>query len=483
MSEEFEDRVRSWLRERGRTDRELLASVAGHVAVLPPRRPNRRRPLVVIAATLVLAVVALYALLPQVGQVASPDTSDSPRPPGTVIRYVGDGFTFDFPATWRVISESEHVGLHGPTVAAAVGTGDLDLGCVTTPPSGGDLGGVGCPAEPRWDVPDDGVVVAYWARAHLGTPWATPTLVPGAAEHWESVGGRPATAHDDRASPVWRWRVEPEPWVIEARFGPAASEATRAAVRALVASWRWKDEAAAPTVTPQPTPEPTPAWAADVVGNLACEGEVAPIGAGGSPGDIAGGSEAGSAKSSLDAFLAGDARYYATLPLANYELVEQSPSWALYAHLFEGRNRAVALFHDDGQSWSLWQVAACDPVEFDPAAPLSFELEFWTDVAGNRLPTTSVSDRADCYGGTRLRVAGRLFVADPRGSAYDPTRLHGTYGRLDDLPPDAVDTGYRSGDRRLFLAADELAAFVVTPTGVERWPRVRGDEYDRTDCN
>ncbi len=49
-------------------------------------------------------------------------------------------------------------------------------------------------------------------------------------------------------------------------------------------------------------------------------------------------------------------------------------------------------------------------------------------------------------------------------------QLLATYGEDVDLPRDADDTGYRHGDRRLWLAADRGAAFVITSDGVERWP-------------
>lgn len=431
MTDEFEDLLRRWLRDRGRTDRRLLASVAGHVAVLPPRRPNRRRPLLIMAATLVIAIVAGYAALPRFGQTGSSTPgAESPSSP-TVDPSID--------CTDMVAADCEAA--VAATLSALAGRGGT--------PTHVELGtGVWCPTP--------GMLF-------------TKSTCPG--------GGLPP--QDGGA------------WIGHARVRFAGSpehaylniKRSGEAVGAHFIALATPPPAEAINPSSSSTPEPTPAWASDVVANLECEGEVAPIGAGGSPEDVAGGSDSNSADGSLSAFLRGDARYYATLPLGGFEPLEGSSTWALYGHVFEGRVKAAATFHDDGQTWSLWQVAACDPVEFDPAVPLSIELAFWTNESGTRLPTTTVDNREDCYGGIRLRVEGRLFVADPGGSAYDPAELHGTYDPDADLPPDATDTGYRSGERELHVAADELAVFVVTPTGVERWPRVRGDEYVRIDCN
>jgi len=42
---------------------------------------------------------------------------------------------------------------------------------------------------------------------------------------------------------------------------------------------------------------------------------------------------------------------------------------------------------------------------------------------------------------------------------------------VDKLPAGATETGYRSGDRQLWLGADDDGAYIVTPGGIERWPR------------
>lgn len=67
MSDPFESLLERWLRERGRPDRDALAALAGHVAVLPPRHARPRRPLLA-AATIVVVLIAIVASLPRTGQ-------------------------------------------------------------------------------------------------------------------------------------------------------------------------------------------------------------------------------------------------------------------------------------------------------------------------------------------------------------------------------------------------------------------------------
>ncbi len=79
MSDDFEGRVRDWLRERGRTSDHELRALAGNVAVLPPRRPRRFRPLLAVAVVAV-AVVGAWTLVPRFGQVGG-EPAASPVPP------------------------------------------------------------------------------------------------------------------------------------------------------------------------------------------------------------------------------------------------------------------------------------------------------------------------------------------------------------------------------------------------------------------
>lgn len=117
----------------------------------------------------------------------------------------------------------------------------------------------------------------------------------------------------------------------------------------------------------------------------------------------------------------------------------------------------------------------------EPGVRLVYDIRIWSEEAG-RVSTSQLLEMEDCYGGRRMRVEGRLFVRDPT-DAYDPAQLLTTYRASVELPVSAKTTAFTDGDRRLYFAEDGAAAFIESPAGVERWPRVRGDEYLRTDCN
>lgn len=80
MNDDFEDLLRRWLRDRAGNDKSALRALAGNVAALPPRRPNRVRPLAVAAS--ILVVLGLIAfVMPRTGDVgseANPSTRATP---------------------------------------------------------------------------------------------------------------------------------------------------------------------------------------------------------------------------------------------------------------------------------------------------------------------------------------------------------------------------------------------------------------------
>jgi hypothetical protein len=68
------------------------------------------------------------------------------------------------------------------------------------------------------------------------------------------------------------------------------------------------------------------------------------------------------------------------------------------------------------------------------------------------------------------------FVRDVR----DEFETTSSYDSNAELPDDAVDTGWRDGDRGLWVDASvdqfgPLNIYIVSDNGVERWPRFDGD--------
>jgi hypothetical protein len=104
VSDPFDELLERWLRERGRSDRESLVALAGHVAVLPPRRTRPRGPLLAAAMIVVVVVaVAFVASTPRTGQIgvgadAAPSDAKPAPSPST---HFGKGVATPSPAPAR----------------------------------------------------------------------------------------------------------------------------------------------------------------------------------------------------------------------------------------------------------------------------------------------------------------------------------------------------------------------------------------------
>jgi hypothetical protein len=64
-----------------------------------------------------------------------------------------------------------------------------------------------------------------------------------------------------------------------------------------------------------------------------------------------------------------------------------------------------------------------------------------------------------------------MYVRDPTG-AYVSDFLPDGFAELQELPVDAVDSGFRLRDRELWTSpSDPAAIYIKDSQGVERWPR------------
>jgi hypothetical protein len=141
----------------------------------------------------------------------------------------GDGFGFEYPASWDIVASSGHLGIHGPTLEAAVGIGDFSLGCSSTSTS------ISCPADPIWSVPHTGVLMVYRFPPWLGMCPAFPSAtVP--ADDIAYVGGRQAVLTVGERSMTWAFLSAPD--LIEVHWGDG-NDTAPADIAALMASWRW----------------------------------------------------------------------------------------------------------------------------------------------------------------------------------------------------------------------------------------------------
>jgi hypothetical protein len=227
---------------------------------------------------------------------------------------------------------------------------------------------------------------------------------------------------------------------------------------------------------PTPTPPPAPAWVADLAGQLECDGTVASLG-GEVPDAFGVGARGESPDAGLASFL-GPGNPFASLPAAGYTLAEADGHWAMYAHRYEGRTKAIIVLTDTnpfGQEpgWLVIGLRACDASEFDPSVPLTFPVTIWTDAAGEPVSTEtvrSVAGPAHCGWDAAiwLNVGGNLYFRDPAGVMGEFTET--SFEPDARLPSAAVDSGYRTGERSLWLDPGG-DAYLVSSDTVERWPR------------
>ncbi|MFC4786800.1 hypothetical protein ACT8ZV_20160 [Nocardioides sp. MAHUQ-72] len=136
----------------------------------------------------------------------------------------------------------------------------------------------------------------------------------------------------------------------------------------------------------------------------------------------------------------------------------------------------------DDTGWGVEAWAQCDPAELPAGVAEAHGDEVWEDAQGNRVPVTTVTshrgpehcdwqDIVFLSMGSERYPADHLFLRDEEGLLQDLLRT--TFSDSVALPRDATDTGYQHDGRRLWLAADGSAAYLVSTsdrTDVERWP-------------
>ncbi|MFD8737375.1 hypothetical protein ACFV06_20980 [Streptomyces sp. NPDC059618] len=171
--------------------------------------------------------------------------------------------------------------------------------------------------------------------------------------------------------------------------------------------------------------------------------------------------------------------YQPELPDRGYRVERVEGDRVLFSYDVGGRTKvAVVVAKDQPRrpGWGPETSASCDPSEFPASWTKAHGYEIWTDRDGRRVPTTVVSSSAgpehcDWQSAHFLDLGryGRQYARDPRG-VLPAGALTGAYEARVRMPADARDTGYRYGDRRLWLTPDRATAYVRTSDGVEAWP-------------
>ena len=168
------------------------------------------------------------------------------------------------------------------------------------------------------------------------------------------------------------------------------------------------------------------------------------------------------------------------LPLTGWSPAAQDDTRTLYLHLASGVAKAAVVValpgadqtaSDHTEGWGAESWATCDPSEYADGTDVNTGTQVWEDRDGQRVPTTTLSSNqgAEHCGWqdiTFLELGGVQYVGVPVADE-EATSAPVT------VPPDAVDSGYRRGGIELWLAADETAAYLIGPAGVEHWPAAR----------
>ena len=308
---------------------------------------------------------------------------------------------------------------------------------------------------PTLDIDEPGIVIVYRdpLAIHRIAGWTADPNRRDVCVVFEETGSHAGTAIiPDVDTRGFHLRIDgPAPSTPPSTASPAASPSSAAA-----------------------TPEPAPAWAADLAGQLDCYGPVATIG--GEVPDVASLEPFGEdPATALQVFL-GPSNFYASLPTAGYTKLHEEPHWASFGHVVDGRTKALVVLSDTtefGPGWTVVGLRACDASEFDPAVPLTFPVTIWTDTAGRRVSTETIrSNPGPGHCGWEsaifLSVNGDLYFRDPKHVMGDWTKT--PFDSSARLPASAVDSGYRSGTRSLWLDPGR-DAYLVLPDRVERWPR------------
>jgi hypothetical protein len=438
VSDPIERELRNLLDERARGDPLAAQTLADGVAALP----SRRRLTFGTGLLLTAAVVALFAVLavalPRFGDIGGlpsltpPSATQGAGLPGGPEAFADDprlGQCYGAPANMEFVFEMLHARDYQRYL----------------PKMG---------RSPELEIDDPAFVVVFrdgWVGpATTGGFGTRSTPIPGFRFVCVLPGGGPPNLYGD---------VDITGLAIDVT--PSVSSAAPTAT-----------DTAAPEATV--TAPPAPAWVADLAGQLECDGAVASLG-GEVPDDGGVGSPGDTPDAGLASFL-GPGNPFASLPAAGYTQIHLDERWASYAHIYDGRVRAIIVLGDGtafGPDWRVLGLRACDAAEFDPNVPLTFPVTIWTDAAGQPVSTETIRSSpgpGHCGWDSAiwLRVGGSLYFRDPAGvmGAWTAT----TFDATAQLPATALDTGFRSGEWSLWLD-HEGDAYLVSASQSERWPR------------
>lgn len=181
----------------------------------------------------------------------------------------------------------------------------------------------------------------------------------------------------------------------------------------------------------------------------------------------------------LNAFLAQSPF---VVPVTGYEAIATSGDRYAYGHRVDGEAKVIVVVsrrfgHLVGAAYAVDELRMCDASEFGSEAVFRDGRRIWThNETGDILTDIEGPGHCEWQSARMLHVVedgvvAKQYLRDPEG-VFDAFPLLEGYATGVALPDDASDSGYRSAaGLELWFTERDLALYVVTPQGVERWPR------------
>ncbi len=173
------------------------------------------------------------------------------------------------------------------------------------------------------------------------------------------------------------------------------------------------------------------------------------------------------------------------IPRSKYRSLGQIGDRFIYVYEVDDRVKVVIVISPrfgelvGGAPFTIEEMRTCDPSEYGAAVDLGPARRVWAHGETGEI-VTDISGPAHC-GWESARMLhlttedgslNRQYLRDPLGVFSDVPALLDTYAADVELPDDAVFSGYRTTNGlELWFTPEDRAAYVVTPDGVERWPR------------
>jgi hypothetical protein len=171
------------------------------------------------------------------------------------------------------------------------------------------------------------------------------------------------------------------------------------------------------------------------------------------------------------------------IPTEGYERIGESGDRVAYGLIVDGRPKAVIVVAPSSgevtdAAYTVVELRTCPAAEFGAAAAFPDGRRVWTHLDSGAILTDFAGAEHCGWQSVRFLDVEQTDDRPPAQFIRDADGVLAGVGGLEafaagvDLPADAVDTRYRTAEGlELWSVADGAAVYVVSPAGVERWPR------------